>query len=452
METLQVAGAGISQPTAASAVTDNVINVKSYGAKGDGKTEDTKAIYKAFKDAKTSGKTLYFPKGKYLIEWGQIYLELNEKGIKIQGDGKQESVIKLKETHNGGEFGNGIVLLSRSNPNIAPNVSISNIGITYDVYNSSLVFTRASTLLGLNGYFGKIYVDNCYFHIGGTSNNLPEDTCLFWHLGADLVSIKNCLIENFTHNEAGGDIWIMTDDNDGTKITNHKINKVIIQGNEIKSSNRDEAIGLYPSAKNTKPTDCFKSVLITENIIRHKKYNNNSKDCSPTDGLVTVFLPNDSVPPVNASIVISNNKIQSQMASQEVIRVVGFSGVDVANNKITVKGTTQKEILRTIYFGRDTKGVVENNTMDYSEITWCEVRVSLAGTAEAEWKNNDINTGGNFGISPTDGAKLVLKKNRITTLNDGIFVVRKNGDDARVFLYDNVVYGKTRLNYLYGTD
>lgn len=45
-----------------------IINVKTYGAKGDGKTDDTKSIRSAFKAASVSGITVYFPAGVYLTD------------------------------------------------------------------------------------------------------------------------------------------------------------------------------------------------------------------------------------------------------------------------------------------------------------------------------------------------------------------------------------------------
>jgi polygalacturonase len=43
-----------------------VVNVRDYGAKGDGSTDDTEAVQRAFSDLRV-GDTLYFPAGTYLI-------------------------------------------------------------------------------------------------------------------------------------------------------------------------------------------------------------------------------------------------------------------------------------------------------------------------------------------------------------------------------------------------
>ena len=63
------------------------INVKDFGAVGDGKTDDTKAIQKAIE----AGSDIYFPEGKYLISDS---LEIQSK--KINGAGMESTIIYSK--------------------------------------------------------------------------------------------------------------------------------------------------------------------------------------------------------------------------------------------------------------------------------------------------------------------------------------------------------------------
>jgi parallel beta-helix repeat protein len=46
----------------------NYINVKAYGAQGDGTSNDAPAVKKALEAAQQAGKTLYFPAGKYNLQ------------------------------------------------------------------------------------------------------------------------------------------------------------------------------------------------------------------------------------------------------------------------------------------------------------------------------------------------------------------------------------------------
>lgn len=75
-----------------------IYNVKEYGAVGDGSVDDSNAIVKAIAAAyESGGGTIYFPPGKYLIE-SQIVIELNDpawqqNGLNIVGDGGGSTVI-----------------------------------------------------------------------------------------------------------------------------------------------------------------------------------------------------------------------------------------------------------------------------------------------------------------------------------------------------------------------
>ncbi|AFY76766.1 hypothetical protein Ple7327_1379 [Pleurocapsa sp. PCC 7327] len=78
----------------------NLVNVRDYGAKGDGVTDDTAAIRQAVQENLTQHRTLFFPTGTYLvsdaIEW---------KGadgifgafLTWQGEGSGKTTIKLKD-------------------------------------------------------------------------------------------------------------------------------------------------------------------------------------------------------------------------------------------------------------------------------------------------------------------------------------------------------------------
>ena len=79
--------------------TGKIVNVKNFGAMGDGLTDDTEAISDALSSA--YGGMLYIPAGTYLTEPFEI-----TAGVIIFGDGKEKSVIKNK----GGNHPSGVIM------------------------------------------------------------------------------------------------------------------------------------------------------------------------------------------------------------------------------------------------------------------------------------------------------------------------------------------------------
>lgn len=66
------------------------INVSSFGAKGNGQTDDTGAIQKAIGAAKESGSKLYFPKGDYQITQT---IQIAAHGLQMEGAGPDHTRI-----------------------------------------------------------------------------------------------------------------------------------------------------------------------------------------------------------------------------------------------------------------------------------------------------------------------------------------------------------------------
>lgn len=76
-------------PMTGMTASEKVINVKDYGAIGDGVTNDTPAMLAAVRAA-SNGDTLYFPRGTYLL---RNRIELKDH-MKLKGDGADQTVLR----------------------------------------------------------------------------------------------------------------------------------------------------------------------------------------------------------------------------------------------------------------------------------------------------------------------------------------------------------------------
>jgi hypothetical protein len=85
--------------TTARALRDraaDVVNVKDYGAVGDGSTDDTAAIQAAMTAATTgAGRPLIFPAGTFLVDPGTLNWA-TAKGVVIRGAGQLKTIIRAR--------------------------------------------------------------------------------------------------------------------------------------------------------------------------------------------------------------------------------------------------------------------------------------------------------------------------------------------------------------------
>lgn len=76
-------------------LSDFSLNVKLFGAKGDGVTDDSQAVNNAIASIKTSGGTVYFPPGTYIVAGIGIFSKVH-----LKGSGVESTVLKLKNNAN----------------------------------------------------------------------------------------------------------------------------------------------------------------------------------------------------------------------------------------------------------------------------------------------------------------------------------------------------------------
>lgn len=83
-----------TRPVQSSVKREQVVNVKEYGAVGDGVTNDTAAFNKALAGCAVGGGTCVVPKGTYLISGSGITSHV-KFGVHLMGDGRGVSILKI---------------------------------------------------------------------------------------------------------------------------------------------------------------------------------------------------------------------------------------------------------------------------------------------------------------------------------------------------------------------
>lgn len=189
-----------------------VLNVKDFGARGDGITDDTAAIQAALDVVPAAGATVHFPAGTYLVSITAgnttlgIALMLPRAKIMLTGAGIDASVIKLASGQpeylaviaDGTAFGttdlSGFTVRDLTfDQNSAGNVLT-------DVSPTSPLFTGKSRFVIRANVGSRITIANCRFTNCDNVNTISMN-------GTTLhtVAVRNCIFDNTGANSAKHD-------------------------------------------------------------------------------------------------------------------------------------------------------------------------------------------------------------------------------------------------------
>jgi hypothetical protein len=185
-------------PATVSAPPGNVVNVKDFGAKGDGSTDDTAAIQAAIVRINASGKPaeLYFPPGAYLLATITSGHFLNWLGgVSFGGSG----TIKIGD--NVGDYAQ--IFLAA--PGAVSNVFVD--GLTIDENSSHNRFTGPLTAKNQRTVFYTTTGENVSYRnaaflngnggntiVGDTTTNVTVEKCTWVNWGANAATHDNSML------------------------------------------------------------------------------------------------------------------------------------------------------------------------------------------------------------------------------------------------------------------
>lgn len=312
----------------------NVLNVKAFGAKGDGKTDDTQAIQKAINSANPLEKTtIFFPDGNYIIgsyttttNYWENYCLLFYSNIDFKGTGPT-SIITLgdhlfdkSDTSANAHIFKGLMV---------KNISFSNITIDMNggnnlvppkaIKNHSAIFI----IEGENIHIANLTIKNCagsnMIDIMGRGKNLLIENSIFLN-GGNYVGISKANSNQY-------DFSFIYSEWDSTIVKN---NFIAQENLEIALENYSGGIELHGSfcaADNNTITGCLPAVYITsikENL-KVSVTNNKMIDC--------VIGINFWLSKPTTDILIKDNFIQ--LTHSRFSKVYLSTGIQVPNGNLS---------------------------------------------------------------------------------------------------------------------
>ncbi|WP_022767899.1 glycosyl hydrolase family 28-related protein [Butyrivibrio sp. NC2007] len=323
---------------------DDPSSVRTYGAKGDGVTDDTAAIIETLKN-NPDGK-VYFPRGTYVIS-SRIRIPSN---MQIIGDGASSVIIAAPGTGRGADM----IKVDKATNVVFKNICISgNSSINYENMNDQ----DGIHLLELWNS-DNITVDNCSF--------IDNVYTAIRNVGSSNVTITNCHFKN-------------TDCGFITLGSAASIHDLTITNNSIDGHQSSEPISLFANSSHS-------NILIANNTIINK-----AKACG-------IFIGGKQH---NNNVIIRDNTLN---ATASGIRVESSSDVQVLRNSIsnTVSGCGIKVMNcdNVILDGNTCSNVQQDGLQitDCSDVTINKLTAINCGQATNDWvsirftgtKNSDI--------------------------------------------------------------
>ena len=390
------------------------INVKDFGAKGDGVTDDTYAIQEAINFCYNTKKssTVIIPSGTFIFTSITV-----KEGITLEGNG---GTLKLKDN----------VCIDDSVGYFLIHNSAGKLSTPFEPYNN---ITLRNLIIDGNKENNKYYkVADCITVAG---DNITVDGCAVINPPDSGIMFTNVTNSKCANNriDKARDLGIYVNDGDGTTFKNNIIS------NNIISNCHYGGIGLKRSCKHA---------IISNNIISY---------CG--NGITLEHASTETSNDFSHNLTITNNRLynigvlESQLNDGKcakmgiVIRGGGFSIVtnnrieSVINYCISIEGSSYNIVSDNIIEGNRDIGHVEYNTGIYLKTRSHDEGVELSNFNKIS--NNIIKDCNRHGININPEGQ-TFKMNEL--LNNTITNTRSAGIRLTNGVTDSVVNGNIRTD------
>ena len=168
----------------------DIVNVKDFGAVGDGVTDDTAAIQAAA--SKAEGKSLYIPSGRYLLSSASVLLPSN---VHVFGDGPDSCLIQPNYYSYSGSWDRASAVdwnVFQMQPG-TENVLIEKLGLRGPFYSEDYSTNPVQNFPYSNGILcrGRDYQDRKSLVLEGESRNIRIENVSIEGFAEDGIQIDN---------------------------------------------------------------------------------------------------------------------------------------------------------------------------------------------------------------------------------------------------------------------
>lgn len=402
-----------SDLTVLTSKTENIISVEQFGAKGDGITDDTKAINNALKCARNRHCTIVFPKKTYVVSgylelYSNTVIDLNFATIKVKGttlflnnseslktaeQGALKNIIIKNGTFKGVDnnlvkfalmhadnvraenlvfddcmYGNHIFDLGGcSNVHIDgcrfTNVSLRDTGeyveliqLDYSAYNGMPYFPENSVAYDFRAC-KNIHISNCVFEKGNGSH-YPNGIGAhgFFEEQHDNIVVENCIFKGWTYGA----------------IRPLRCTNVTIVNNRFETDDLSGTIGAIVIEKGSNGDYIFKpceNVLISGNTFVST---NGSKRRF-------VFIYGESATEHHRRIVIANNKYKGTYNGYDTASGSDFAQLNFVDN-VLISGNVIESAKNVLFV----EASATNTSLINNNLVSCRTKITKPSTVFVE--------------------------------------------------------------------